>query len=116
MHGVTYETFRRACEVMGLVESNKSLDDCLTESATFRMPYSMRRLSATIMVFCECANIRRLWDNHLDSMSEDFCRTCDNSSRIEQMVFRDISYHLTSMAKILGTTVFRSYMRLVRNL
>jgi len=31
--GVTYATFRLACEVMGLVESDKSLDDCLTESA-----------------------------------------------------------------------------------
>jgi ATP-dependent DNA helicase PIF1 len=53
---------------MGLVESDKSLDDCLTESATFRMPRALWRLFATIMVFCECANIRRLWDNHFDSM------------------------------------------------
>ena len=97
--GVTYATFRHACEVMGLVESDKSLDDCLTESAQFRMPCSLRRLFATIMVFCECTNIRHLWDNHLDAMSEDFRRTCDNSSIVEQMVLRDISYHLTSMGK-----------------
>ena len=51
------------------------------------------------MVFCECTNIRRLWDNHLDAMSEDFRRTCDNSSIVEQMVLGDISYHLTSMGK-----------------
>ena len=97
--GVTYATFRQACEAMGLVESDKSLDYCLRESAEFRMPYSLRRLFATIMVFCECTNIRCLWDNHLDSMSEDFRRTCDNSSIVEQMVLRDISYHLTSMGK-----------------
>jgi len=84
---------------MGLVESDKSLDDCLRESVEFRMPYSLQRLFATIMVFCECANIRRLWDDHLDSMSEDFHRICDNSSIVEQMVLRDISYHLTSMGK-----------------
>jgi hypothetical protein len=54
---------------MGLVESDMSLDDCLMESAMFRMPCSLRRLFATIIVFYECANIRRLWDNHLDSMS-----------------------------------------------
>jgi hypothetical protein len=51
------------------------------------------------MVFCDCASIPRLWDNHLDLMSEDFRCTCDNSSRIEQMVLRDISYHLTAMGK-----------------
>jgi hypothetical protein len=32
-------------------------------------------------------------------MSKDFRRTCDNSLRIEQMVLRDISYHLTAMGK-----------------
>ncbi|XP_039789046.1 ATP-dependent DNA helicase PIF1-like [Panicum virgatum] len=84
---------------MELVESDKSLDDCLRESAEFRMTYSLWKLFATIMVFCECANIRRLWDDHLDSMSEDFRRICDNSSIVEQMVLRDISYHLTSMGK-----------------
>ena len=96
---VTYATFRQACEAMGLVKSGKSLDDCLRESAEFRMPCSLWRLFTTIIVFCECSNIRRLWDNHLDSMSEDFHRTCDNSSIVEQMVLRDISYHLTSMGK-----------------
>ena len=74
--GITYATFRKACEAMGLVELDKSLDDCLRESAEFRMPCSLWRLFATIMVFCECVNIRHLWDNHLDSMSEDFHRTC----------------------------------------
>ena len=49
--GVTYATFRQACEAMGLVESDKKLDDCLRESAEFRLPCSLRRLFATIMVF-----------------------------------------------------------------
>jgi len=49
--GVTYVTFRQACEAMGLVESDKKLDDCLRESAEFRLPCSLRRLFATIMVF-----------------------------------------------------------------
>ena len=31
--GITYATFRQACEAMGLVELDKSLDDCLRESA-----------------------------------------------------------------------------------
>ena len=97
--GVTYATFRQVCEAMGLVESDKSLDDCLRESAEFRMSCSLRRLFATIMVFCECVNIQRLWDNHLDSMSEDFRRTCNNSLIVEQMALRDVSYHLTSMGK-----------------
>ena len=33
--GVTYSTFREACEKRGLIETNKSIDDCLTEATTF---------------------------------------------------------------------------------
>jgi len=56
-HGTTYATFRDACEALGYVETDKSLDDCLTESAQFKMPYALRRLFATIIVFCECNNV-----------------------------------------------------------
>ena len=33
--GITYSTFREACEKRGLIETDRSLDDCLTEFATF---------------------------------------------------------------------------------
>ena len=33
--GVTYSTFREACEKRGLIETDKSIDDCLTEATTF---------------------------------------------------------------------------------
>ncbi|RCV06716.1 hypothetical protein SETIT_1G185800v2 [Setaria italica] len=98
-HGATHETFRKAAKVMGFVETNKSIDECLTESAMFTMPCSLRRLVATIIVFCECANIRRLWNKHFDSLAKDLQHKSDNSTVVEQMVFRDISYHLTSMGK-----------------
>ena len=35
--GVTYSTFREACEKRGLIEIDKSIDDCLTEATTFHM-------------------------------------------------------------------------------
>ena len=33
--GVTYSTFREACEKRGLIEMDKSIVDCLTEATTF---------------------------------------------------------------------------------
>ena len=33
--GVTYSTFREACEKRGLIETDKSINDCLTEDTTF---------------------------------------------------------------------------------
>ena len=63
------------------------------------MPYALRRLFATIMVFCECTNVCALWDKHIDSMSEDCRRSNCNSKMAEQMVLRDISTHVTDMGR-----------------
>jgi hypothetical protein len=75
------------------VETDKSLDDCLTEFAQFKMPCALRRLFASIIVFCECNNVRALWDKYIDSMYEDYHRSNGNTKMVEQMVLRDISIH-----------------------
>jgi len=51
--GVTYSTFREACKKGGLIETGKSIDDCMTEATTFQMLCALRMLFATILVFCE---------------------------------------------------------------
>ena len=98
-HGTTYATFRDACEALGYVETDKSLDDCLTEYAQLKMPYALRRLFATIIVFCECNNVRALWDKHIDSMSDNYRRSNGNSKMVEQMVLRDISIYVKDMGR-----------------
>ena len=99
MAGVTYSTFREACEKRGLIETDRSIDDCLTEATTFQMPCALRRLFATILVFGEATNIRGLWDKHKDALGEDFSRDNTNTSIVEQMVLRDIRDMLHSMGK-----------------
>jgi hypothetical protein len=99
VHGKVCSNFREACEQRGLIETDKSIDDCLTESATFQMPCSLRRLFATILVFCETTNVRSLWEKHLDSMSEDYRRSQPNQAALEQMVLRDIRDLVHSMGK-----------------
>ncbi|EEE56892.1 hypothetical protein OsJ_06543 [Oryza sativa Japonica Group] len=97
MSGTTYSTFREACEKRGLVETDKSHDDCLNEASTFQMPSALRQLFATILVFCEVTDIRALWDNHKATMSEDYSRGNTNPAAVEQMVLRDIRDLLHSM-------------------
>ena len=97
--GTTYATFKDASEALGYVDTNKSLDDCLTESAHFKMPCALRRLFATIIVFCECNNVRALWDKHIDSMYEDYHHSNCNSKMVEQMGLRDISIHVKYMGR-----------------
>jgi len=72
VHGIVQPTFREAAERRGLIEEDNTLDDCLTEASMFQMPSSLRRLFATILVFCEPSNVFALWQKHLDAMSEDY--------------------------------------------
>jgi len=102
VNGITYSTFRESCEKRGLVETDKSLDDALSDGATFQMPTALRRLFATILVFCEATNVRELWEKHKDSLSEDYKRDNPNSSAVEQMVLRDIREMMQSMGKDIG--------------
>jgi hypothetical protein len=73
--GRTFATFQEACEVHKLVDIEASLDKCLEEVAKWQMSYSLRRLFAIIMMFCEASNICYLGDKQFESMSEDYHRT-----------------------------------------
>ena len=102
--GITYSTFRETCEKRGLIETDKSLDDALSDAETFQMPAALRRLFATILVFCEATNVRELWEKYKESMSEDYKRDNCNTAMVEQMALRDIREMIQSMGK-----EFRSY-------
>ncbi|PWZ29467.1 ATP-dependent DNA helicase PIF1 [Zea mays] len=101
--GVTLPTFREAAERRGLLESDNTLDDCLTERALFQMPSTLRRLFATILVYCELSDVVVLWRKHLDAMSEDYQRRSKSKTHVEQMVLIDIRNMLQSMGKDIKT-------------
>jgi ATP-dependent DNA helicase PIF1 len=72
VNGVTIPTFCEAAERRGLLESDNTLDECLTKRALFQMPSALRQLFATILVYCEPSDVAVLWQKHKGSMSEDY--------------------------------------------
>jgi DNA replication protein DnaC len=98
--GRTSATFREACDVRGLVDTDSSLDKCLEEAAKWQMTYSLRRLFVIIMVFCDASSIHYLWDKHFESMSEDYHHTMSNNLKcVQQMVLKDIDDIVSSIDK-----------------
>uniref|UniRef100_A0A453JKF9 ATP-dependent DNA helicase n=1 Tax=Aegilops tauschii subsp. strangulata TaxID=200361 RepID=A0A453JKF9_AEGTS len=91
----TWQTTERR----GLIEGDNTLDESLTESTLYEMPSSLRRLFATILVFCEPSDVRGLWEKHLDAMSEDYRRSNPSKVAVEQLVLIDIRNMLQSMGK-----------------
>ena len=97
--GQVMPTFREAAEKRGLIEADNTLDDAMTEAELFRMPSSLRRLFATILVFCEPSNVCSLWNKHLEAMSEDYNSNYKCKHTVEQMVLKNIRDMLHSMGK-----------------
>jgi hypothetical protein len=54
-------TFREAAERRGLIEADNTLHESLAEATLWMMPYALRRLFATILVFCELSDVLDLW-------------------------------------------------------
>jgi hypothetical protein len=72
VNGIIFPMFREAAEKRGLIEADNTIDECLSEAECFQMPYSLRRLFTTILVFCEPSDVHRLWERHLKGMTEDY--------------------------------------------
>ncbi|XP_075074829.1 uncharacterized protein LOC142162380 [Nicotiana tabacum] len=70
--GKCYNIFREAAEKRGLLHCDNNLVECMNEATNYQMSYSLRRLFATLLVYCNPANPAELWKQFEDSMSEDF--------------------------------------------
>nr|KYP37244.1 putative ATP-dependent helicase YHR031C family [Cajanus cajan] len=51
------------------------LKECLVEASSLRMPYALRSLFVTILIFCEPTNVRQLLDDFYLYMMEDYPST-----------------------------------------
>ncbi|GMF38707.1 unnamed protein product [Phytophthora fragariaefolia] len=70
--GATHETYRQAALRLGFLEDDAESVSCMRETAEFRMPYQLRRLFTTILVYSQVAEVRQLWERFYDNLSQDF--------------------------------------------
>ena len=75
--------------------------NCLEESSLYHMPYELRRLFATLLVYSCRNNPRQLWLNFEAIMSKDCLRCSDLTPReVRKKVLQQISGFLESMGKV----------------
>ncbi|GJZ52509.1 ATP-dependent DNA helicase PIF1-like protein [Tanacetum coccineum] len=102
VNDVLFTMFRRATLERGLIKSDDHIHACLRESSTHEMPDPLRRLFATLLIYCEPGDVQKLWDDHYESLSEDYVLHCASVERVQNMVLTDISLILQSMGKSLS--------------
>ncbi|KAK2436868.1 ATP-dependent DNA helicase pif1 [Trifolium repens] len=67
-----FNTFKKAAEDRGFLETGRSIRDCLVDATCVRLPYAIRMLFVTILILCEPSNVRSLWNEFLTHMTEDY--------------------------------------------
>ncbi|XP_073024169.1 uncharacterized protein [Primulina eburnea] len=103
VNGNNCVTFKESAQKRGLLESDQSTLECLNEAVTFQMPHALRRLFATLLVYCGPVNVRLLWDSYLEAMSEDYQKEfSQNKELIVSKTLQSIKIILESMGKHIG--------------
>ena len=72
VNGILHETSRAACNALGLLQNDQHWDDCLSESAVCRSPLQLKDLFVVLLINCEIADPKKLWDKYKDDLSEDY--------------------------------------------
>jgi hypothetical protein len=103
VRGIVASTFRKAALLHGLLETDNSLEKCLEEASSYQMSHSLRRLFATILVYCSPNNPKPLWKLFKESMSEDFKKSNDVITIVRIKVLQSIASTLESMGIDINT-------------
>ena len=84
----------------GLLESYHNISECMNDAVAFHMPRELRRLFATLLVYNEPTDVKKLWDDYHEAMSEDFKRIHEETEQMQiASTLKGIAYHLQSMGK-----------------
>ena len=72
--GVVYDTFQAVCRELGLLNDDKEWELVLTQAAGTDMCPQIRALYVIILMFCQPADPRKLFDDFWDGWTDDFKR------------------------------------------
>ncbi|KAK9750512.1 hypothetical protein RND81_02G202000 [Saponaria officinalis] len=102
--GCYCSSYQEAALKLKLIEDDNMVELSLDEAATVQMPSALRRLFATILIFCQPKDPTALWDKYYTSLSEDYSRKHLNDAYTTKVLtVRQLERHLEAMGKSLKT-------------
>lgn len=69
--GKLYETFKEACDALGLLKDDNQWSEALRENARTAFPSQIRALFVHILTNCPVADPRKMWNENWTYMSDD---------------------------------------------
>jgi len=92
INGILYDTFEEAVRQLGLIDDDDDeFDKCLKEAVTFKMPTQLRRLFASILLFCDPREFdaKKLYNNYKNDLCEDYTRKLQNDKNVQELSEED---------------------------
>ncbi|XP_074364503.1 uncharacterized protein LOC141705465 [Apium graveolens] len=71
VNGFVYNTFKEACDALGLLKDDKQWHVAMSENVVHAMPQQLRQLFVFIFSNNQVADPLKLWEQHWKSMSDD---------------------------------------------
>jgi hypothetical protein len=71
INNVVYPTFKSACYALGLLDDDKEWHDALNQASHWASGKQLRELFVTMLIFCEVADLYKLWTSNWKLLSED---------------------------------------------
>ncbi|XP_052169379.1 uncharacterized protein LOC127786097 isoform X1 [Oryza glaberrima] len=71
IEGCIYPTFQAACQALGLLGDDREWSFAMADAAHWALPYQLRELFVTLLLFCDVANPLALFEEYMASMGED---------------------------------------------
>ncbi|XP_021729723.1 ATP-dependent DNA helicase PIF1-like [Chenopodium quinoa] len=94
----------RIAFVLPAEEDDDAASICLAEAVEVQLPDALRRLFATVLIFCQPSDPSALWEKYYTALSEDFrYKFKDCIEKIKQLTVSLLEQHLESMGKSLKT-------------
>ncbi|XP_074265441.1 uncharacterized protein LOC141587873 [Silene latifolia] len=89
---VVYPTFKEACYAHGLLNNDKEWHEAMSEANRWAMPWQLRKLFVTMILFCEVTDITKLWEESYGMLSDDI-------ERKKRRLFGDPNLELSDAAR-----------------
>ncbi|GKF25922.1 hypothetical protein Tco_0081816, partial [Tanacetum coccineum] len=86
---VIYDTYRAACEALGILGDDKEWHTALEEAAFSSTHTELHNLFVQILIFCEVASPKRLCDTYWRKMSDDIPKLMSETHRIPNLHIND---------------------------
>nr|AAQ56555.1 hypothetical protein OSJNBa0070J19.12 [Oryza sativa Japonica Group] len=71
IEGHVYPTFQAACQALGLLGDDREWSFAMTDATHWALPYQLRELFVTLLLFCDVTHPLSLFEEHLSSMGQD---------------------------------------------